>query len=190
MKKLALISGVALLLFSCGPKKSESGPGQDSTQVKTVENKTETIEERPSPLKRTTGTIEGMKVVVGYGSPAVKNRQIWGSLVPYNEVWRTGANEATNIDFPKNVLIEGKPLAAGKYSFFTIPGEQEWTLIFNNVWDQWGAYDYDPAKDALRVTVTPVAAPQFAERLDYKVDPDGIAMVWEKLMVKFTVKPQ
>lgn len=189
MKKLAFIFGAALL-FSCGPKKTENHNGNDTTQVKTTGNKTETLEERPSPLKRTTGAIGDVKVVIGYGSPAVKNRQIWGSLVPYDEVWRTGANEATNIEFSKNVLVEGKPLPAGKYSFFTIPNEDEWTLIFNGVWDQWGAYDYDASKDVLRIAVKPAAAPEFAERLDYLVEPDGIAVVWEKLKVKFTVQPQ
>lgn len=188
MKKLILGCSAVLALVACGPNKSQTPPANDTLKTTEPTNQTETLEERPSPLKRTTGTIGDMKIVIGYGSPGVKNRQIWGSLVPYNEVWRSGANEATNIEFTKDVLINDKPLPAGKYGFFTIPTEGEWTLIFNSVWDQWGAYDYDASKDVLRITVKPEQNSAFAERLDYTIEKDGVALVWEKLKVQFTVK--
>lgn len=185
--KLAILS--IFFLFSCGSKNSKPVNENDTTKVTVQENKTEIIEERPSPLKRTSGAIGNIKIVIGYGSPGVKNRQIWGSLVPYNEVWRTGANEATNIEFSEDVLINDQPLKAGKYGFFAIPTEGEWTLIFNSVWDQWGAYDYDASKDVLRISTTPEKAPEFAEKLDYFIEKDGISMVWENIKIKFTVKP-
>lgn len=188
MKKLALFLFIPVI-FSCGNKPTTPVTENDTTKVEVVEAKTETIEERPSPLMKTTGNIGEVKITIGYGSPGVKNRQIWGSLVPYNEVWRAGANEATNIEFSKDVLINDKPLKAGKYGFFTIPAEGTWTLIFNSIWDQWGAYDYDASKDVLRLDVATEKAPEFAERLAYVIEQDGIALVWENLKVKVQVKP-
>ncbi|MFN7927347.1 MAG: DUF2911 domain-containing protein [Blastocatellia bacterium] len=82
--------------------------------------------------------------------PAVNQRPVWGQLVPYNRVWRTGANEATAITFSTDVLIEGQRLAAGSYNFFTIPTENEWAIIFNKVTDQWGSFYYNSEFDALR----------------------------------------
>ncbi len=90
---------------------------------------------------------------VTYSRPAKKERAIFGKLVPYNEVWRTGANEATEIKFYRDVTIQGNPIKAGTYSLFTIPGEKEWTLIFNNDLDVWGAYTYNQDQDVLRVNV-------------------------------------
>ena len=85
----------------------------------------------------------------------MKGRPIWGQLVPYGQVWRSGANEATTITFDQPVMVEGQPLAAGTYSLFTIPTEKQWTMIFNKTAKQWGAFKYDDKQDALRVTVTP-----------------------------------
>src|SRR5688572_20929448 len=76
-------------------------------------------------------------IIVNYGSPSVKGRTIWGKLVPYDRVWRTGANEATTFTTDKALTVEGKELPAGKYSLFTIPGEKEWTIIFNKNAKQW-----------------------------------------------------
>ncbi|MDX1702488.1 MAG: DUF2911 domain-containing protein, partial [Melioribacteraceae bacterium] len=86
---------------------------------------------RLSPKSFVGQTIGYTKVMINYGSPGVKERSIWGGLVPYGEVWRTGANEATTIEFDSDVFIEGNKVAAGKYSLFTIPGEDKWTVILN-----------------------------------------------------------
>ncbi len=111
---------------------------------------------RISPNAIVTQTIGTTEVTVTYGRPAVRDRDIFGGLVPFDEIWRTGANEATTITFSDEVKIEGEPLEAGTYSLFTIPQEEgDWTLIFNHVADQWGAYNYNPAEDALRIAVTP-----------------------------------
>ena len=112
-------------------------------------------EARVSPNAGVMQTIGTTMVHIMYGRPSVNDREIFGGLVPYDEVWRTGANEATTITFSGDVTIEGQPLAAGTYGLFTLPTADSWTFIFNNTADQWGAFDYDSAEDALRVTVQP-----------------------------------
>ncbi len=176
-------------LVACGNKvekpkvENNLNGGADSTKTKT-----EVLDDaRPSPLKKTTGYINGVKTTVQWGSPSVKGREIWGMIVPYDEVWRAGANEATWVEFDKDVLINDKELKAGKYAFLTIPREGEWTLIFNTLWNQWGAFEYDEKKDALRVNTTPEKA-DLSETLEYGIENDGITMRWEKLKVKYTVK--
>jgi hypothetical protein len=186
--QIILIGFTIFALAACGKKNKETQPAANDPTVDSLTPRTEIKEERPSPLKMTTGMIDGVKITINYGSPAVKGRQIWGALVPFNEVWRTGANEATNIEFSKDVLIEGQELKAGKYGLFTIPGENEWTIIFNSVWDQWGAYDYDASKDVLRIKVAPKTHEPLAERLDFVIGKNGISLVWEKLEVYFSVK--
>src|SRR6202795_5211006 len=86
---------------------------------------------RPSPPATATGKVMGATITIDYSSPGVKGRKIWGDLVPYDKVWRAGANEATLIATDKDIQVEGKPLPAGKYSLYAIPGENEWTIIIN-----------------------------------------------------------
>ncbi len=112
-------------------------------------------EARPSPNAVVGQTIGTTDVMVTYGRPSVRDREIFGGLVPLDSLWRTGANEATAITFSDDVTVEGQPLAAGTYGLFTIPGADEWTVIFNDIPGQWGAYEYDASHDILRVTVTP-----------------------------------
>jgi hypothetical protein len=143
---------------------------------------------RPSPPAVASGTIDGVSIKIDYSQPSVKGRKIMGGLVPYGEVWRTGANEATTIEFDKNVKIEGKPLPAGKYTLFTIPGEQEWSIIFNKKLGQWGAYDYEKNKDqnALVVKVKP-ASTSFTEVLTFEVGAQAVTLKWENTAVSFGV---
>ncbi|MBD2770286.1 DUF2911 domain-containing protein [Hymenobacter sp. BT664] len=145
-------------------------------------------EAKPSPAATATGKIGGTDVTVAYSSPAVKGRTIWGGLVPYGQVWRAGANEATTVMFSKPVKVEGQALPAGKYGFFVIPTEKQWTVIFNKVPNQWGAFKYDEKQDALRVMVTPRKAASMAERLAYEVTPKGLVLRWENLEVPVAVK--
>lgn len=142
--------------------------------------------DRKSKNGKTSGTVDGVEVTLEYGRPNVKGRAIWGGLVPYGKIWRTGADEATTISFGADVLVEGQPLAAGTYGLFTVPGESEWTVVFNSVPDQWGAYSYDAAKDVLRVTVEP-AAGDHVESLEFTLDGSDVTLRWEKLAVAFTV---
>jgi hypothetical protein len=140
-----------------------------------------------SPKETVQGTIDGANVSVVYGRPSVKGRKIMGELVPFGQVWRTGANEATTITFDKPVTVEGKALAAGTYGLFTIPGENEWTIIFNKDAKQWGAYKYNQADDVLRVTVKSSKA-DFTETFTIATDKNGVSMTWENTSATVKIK--
>jgi len=134
----------------------------------------------------TEGTIDGVEISVAYGRPNVKGREVWGGLVPYGKIWRTGADEATTISFSTDVTIEGKALAAGTYGLFTVPGNENWEIVFNKVAKQWGAFRYDAARDALRVTVTP-AESDFVESLTFGIGHGHVGLHWADLGVAFQV---
>jgi hypothetical protein len=149
-------------------------------------------DDRPSPPQIAEGTINDLKVTIAYGSPAVKGRKIWGELVPFDKVWRSGANEATTIEVSRDTKVGGQALKAGKYALFTIPGEKEWTIIFNTVPDQWGSYKYDESKDALRIKATPEKSASSTERLTYKVMAENgtgkISLAWENTVVTWEMR--
>lgn len=142
--------------------------------------------DRASKNGRTEGSIDGVGVVLEYGRPNVKGREIWGGLVPYGQVWRTGADEATTIALSADALIEGESLAAGTYAVFTIPADDEWTVIFNKTAKQWGAFRYDEGEDALRVTVTPGSG-EHVESLDFVVEEDSIVLRWAEVTVPIAI---
>ena len=151
--------------------------------------------ERKSPhacLLQVVGTTE---VEVCYGRPAVGEREVWGQLVPWQRVWRTGANEATTIEVLADVALGGQCLKAGRYSLFTLPEEeQDWTVIVNRIADQWGSFQYDPRFDVLRFAAKPEDAPH-QERLAFHLDElEGssarMTVHWEKLALAFDVEGQ
>jgi len=131
-----------------------------------------------------------MKVI--YSRPMKKDRDLFGSLIPYGKVWRTGANEATEITFYQNVTIAGKEVEAGTYSLFTIPTEEEWTLVFNGKLHQWGAYQYDQTSDVVRVTVpvqeTDTTLEAFTITAGKTDDGANMYMGWGDTMVAVPVK--
>ena len=146
---------------------------------------------RVSPKSSLMQSVGLTDITINYNRPGVKGRAIWGALVPYDKVWRTGANEATTIEFSDDVWINGNKLAKGLYSLHTIPTASQWTVIFNSVAQQWGSYSYDAAKDALRVQVTPAAA-EHREWMSFEIpemttDTAKIVLRWEKIAVPFTV---
>jgi hypothetical protein len=148
---------------------------------------------RPSPPATASGKVKDATITISYSSPAVKGRKIWGDLVPYDKVWRAGANEATIFETDKEIKVEGKSLPAGKYSLYAIPGEKEWTIILNSATGQWGinrdgTTTEDPAKDVVRVMVKPMKSASLAEHLLFTVDKKGFALVWENLKVPVSVK--
>jgi hypothetical protein len=174
---------------------------------------------RPSQKASVMQRIGVTDVTITYSRPGVKGRKIWGDplpgqeakvkgeatldnqnerpkdavIVPYGHVWRAGANEATTFVVTDDVLINGQKLAAGSYSLHTIPTKDEWTIVFNTTANQWGSFDYDAAKDTLRVKVKPQTVAENQEWLEYSFDPvtDDSAQVnirWEKINVPFTVK--
>jgi hypothetical protein len=142
---------------------------------------------RVSPAATVTQTLGLTDLTVTYSRPGVKGRVIWGGLVPYDQPWRTGANEATRFTTTDSVQFGGKELAAGGYSLFTIPGKDEWIVVINSEKDLWGAYEYKPEKDVLRVTVKPAAAePQEWMEFSFEDLAPGSANLvlrWDKLRV-------
>jgi hypothetical protein len=147
---------------------------------------------RVSPKAAVIQTVGFTEVKIDYNRPGVKERIIWGGLVPYSKVWRAGANEATKFTFSTDVLINGKTLKSGSYSFFVIPTKESWTLIFNKVADQWGAFEYNEAEDALRFEITPEEG-SMQEWLAYTITKSSknsaiVTLEWEKLKVPFTIE--
>ena len=172
---------------------------------------------RPSQKASVMQTIGVTDVTITYSRPGVKGRKIWGDalpsqggkgeatlddqnarpkdavIVPWGHAWRTGANEATQFVVTDDVLINGQKLPAGSYSLHTVPNKDEWTIIFNSVANQWGSFNYDPAKDTLRVKVKPEWVNENQEWLAFSFDPvtDNSAQVnirWEKVRVPFKVE--
>jgi len=142
-----------------------------------------------SPRSIAIGNIGNADIHIDYSTPAVRGRIVWGGLVPLGTIWVTGAHDATSITFPVDVNIEGQQISAGKYAFFTIPGESEWTLVLNKNWEQHLTRDYDQLDDVLRWSVTPITI-EHTERLRYDVISTGeatgrITMTWEKIQIGF-----
>jgi hypothetical protein len=149
----------------------------------------QTAKPRVSPPATATGNIGNTAITIHYSSPSVKGRKIWGGLVPYDSVWRAGANEATTFETTMDIKVQGTLLPAGKYGFFLLPKEHgKWVAIFNKVPDQWGAFKYDMSKDQLRVDVTPVMLPANKEMLGYTITPKGFELDWEMLSVPVMVE--
>ncbi|MEO6812749.1 MAG: DUF2911 domain-containing protein [Ginsengibacter sp.] len=148
---------------------------------------------RASPPETATGIVAGTNITINYSSPAVKGRKIWGDLVPYDKVWRLGANEATIFETSKDIKVGGKNLPAGKYSLYAIPGEKQWVFIFNSKTGQWGikndeSTSEDPANDVLRVTAKPQKSGTFNERMKFVVDKNGFIVEWENLKIPVSIK--
>ena len=147
---------------------------------------------RPSPNATVSQTVGITHVTIDYSSPGVKGRKIWGELVPYNEIWRTGANEVTSITFDDPVKIEGNELPAGTYGIHTIPGEKEWEIIFSKDTEVDAGSQFDEKKDALRIKVTPADAP-FTERMTFTFTNttdthSKVNLTWDKLRVSFDLE--
>ena len=144
---------------------------------------------RPSPPDKVSETTSsGVTITIDYSKPSVKGRTIGKDIATYGKVWRTGANEATVFEIDKDAKVEGKTLAAGKYGLYSIPGESEWTIIFNKTWNQWGT-NYTEGDDALRVKVKPVKSSGDAEQMTFKINKNGTVMLnWGDKQVNFTVK--
>ena len=165
MKKLSLILLITCIAFiSYGQKKVQS------------------------PKSTVNGTLGEANVEIVYHQPSARKRKVMGELVPYGKVWRTGANNATTFSIDKDVRVEGKPLKAGTYSLFTIPGEGDWVVIFNKVNVQWGSGIYDQDEDALRVTVESDESDKFVETFTIAIDEEDVVMSWENTEVKFKVE--
>ena len=163
-----LVSMIATSMVACG---------QDNKQS------------RPSPPAKATGKAGNATITIDYSAPSVKGRKIFGSeIAPYGKVWRTGANEATVFETDSDIKINGQALPKGKYGFFAIPGETEWTLIFNKTWNQWGSFRYKQEEDALRVKVKPAKTAALVEKLEYSISGGKVFLRWENTEVSFSVQ--
>lgn len=142
-----------------------------------------------SPPAEAKGTIGGAEITINYHQPSARGRtMIGGEKVPYGKVWRTGANNATTFEISKDIKVAGEKLAKGKYALFTIPGEKEWTIIFNSVPDQWGAYKHDESKDVLRVKVAADKPADHVETFNISVEKEAVVLAWEKSLVKIGIQ--
>lgn len=146
---------------------------------------------RTSPGATLTQTVGLTDITIKYSRPGVKGRQIWGALVPYDTIWRTGANEATTISFSDDVTINGQKLAKGTYALFTIPHKDQWDVVFNSQAEQWGAFTHDKSRDILTVTAKPEKS-EYREWMEFEIpemttDTAKIVVRWENVAVPFTV---
>ena len=147
---------------------------------------------RPSPNATVSQTVGITHVTIDYSRPGVKGRTIWGELVPYNEIWRTGANEVTSITFDDPLRINGNELPAGTYGIHTIPGETEWEIIFSKDTEVDAGSQFDEKKETLRIKVTPMEAP-FTERMSFTFTNttdtySEVNLTWDKLRVSFELE--
>ena len=172
MKRLFAMSLVGLILLH-------------SVDCKAQEDKSK----RPSLPAFVFRKIGNDTISIDYSQPSVKGRTIGKDLEPMDgKVWRTGANEATVFAVTKDMMVEGKALPKGKYGLFTLVNGEDWTIIFNKTWNQWGAFTYKDADDALRVTVKSGKAPQFSERMTFLIAKDGkVTLLWGDIEVDFKI---
>jgi hypothetical protein len=145
-----------------------------------------------SPAASVSQRIGLTDIQVTYNRPGAKGRTVFGGLVPYGHIWRTGANNATKISFSTPVKLNGTAIAAGTYELFTIPGKDEWTVIIHKNMSQWGAYTYDEKNDVARLKSTPVALTNGVETLgisfnDLRDESGTLNISWEKVRVPVTI---
>jgi hypothetical protein len=147
---------------------------------------------RESPVGKVSQQVGLTEIAVEYGSPAVKGRKIWGAVVPYDKLWSLGAYQATTIRFSRDVTVGDKPVPAGTYALFAIPGKSIWTLVLNKNADQLGSgHDYKSELDVARVQVRPKAAP-LRERLGFAFatftdDEASLEIAWEKVSLSIPI---
>ncbi len=152
----------------------------------------EVVKPRPSPMAMAAIRYKDAYIKITYSQPQKRGREIFGKLVPYNEVWRTGANEATEITTTKNIQINGTLLRAGTYSIFTIPQKDKWTIIINSEVGLWGAYNYNSKLDVMRfdvpVTTSDVVYESFTMEFNHRNDVADLLLNWDKTKVSVSVK--
>lgn len=182
MKNLVIISLFALVILACQTKKDEHHEHNSESAAATTPP--DTI--KKSIPKEEHAMIGTAHFTILYHAPAVRGRTIWGGLVPYDEVWVTGAHRATSVEINQNVIMGGQKIEAGKYALFTIPGKDTWTFIINKKWDQHLADEYDQKDDVARFTVTPESLTDTQERLKYTIENQSdtkgtLTFSWEKI---------
>ena len=195
MKEIILILCAGFLLSCGGDSEGEDQNSSDSTATEKVEAEENVEKEKTkkpkSPRLLSEGTSDGVSISIDFGSPYVKGRTIWGDLVPYGEVWRAGANEATAVTFESDVMFADAEVSAGTYALFIVPiAEGDWQVILNEEWSKeehgvWGAYDHNPEKDVAKIDIAPDWRQEAEESLRFTVVEEGIEFAWEN--VAFTI---
>ena len=149
---------------------------------------------RVSQMGLATYKTDDAYLKIHYGQPYKKGRTIFGTLVPFGQVWRTGANEATELTTTTDLMLGGKLLKAGTYAIYSIPRADRWTIIFNGDLGAWGAYEYDAKKDVLRFDVPVSSTPETHEAFTVKLEGEGdranVQMMWDQTMVTIPVQIQ
>ncbi len=196
MKQYLLCAIVVFFIIACNnnePKKesttSTSPSATEESKGKVIDitgNETDTS--KKSIKAYVIGNINGRQITISYHSPAVRNRIIWGGLVPFDKPWVSGAHIATSIETKAILIFNGQEIPAGKYAFFTIPSQKDWTIILNKNLDQHLTDEYDAKDDILRWQIKPDTLSFNQERLRYTVDQTGeykgrIDLTWEKLRI-------
>ncbi|GGD86087.1 DUF2911 domain-containing protein [Planktosalinus lacus] len=185
MKKIiALVLTVFIISCQSNKEKDEPVEEHNHSDVKTE------VGASKSPQTSTMETIGGAHIHIDYSSPRVRNRIIFGGLLAYDEVWQAGAHMATWVETSKDLTISGQVLSKGKYGFFIIPSQGEWTVIFNKNWNQHGKDDYNESEDVVRFKVAPEFSDEIKEELEYKIqktdNSKGIfSLEWEKVKISF-----
>lgn len=190
LKKTFVLLAFGLLVIGCNENNGGDHSSHNAGDSKTTATSDTTKKSIPSETLKEIGDAD---VRINYHSPGVRGRAIWGGLVPYDEVWVTGAHKATSLEVSKDFKVGGKTIPAGKYALFTIPGKENWTVIINKKWDQHLADEYSETEDVVRVTVTPETTNQVTERLKYEIVEKGerladIIISWEKIRVKLPLE--
>jgi hypothetical protein len=152
----------------------------------------EQIPPRPSPLSIVTARYKDSYLKIVYSQPHKRGREIFGALVPFNLVWRTGANEATEMTSTRDLFIAGTLIPAGTYSLFSIPDKEKWTIILNKEIGLWGSYNYNPNADLLRFDVpvqplTNVVYEPFTLVIEQKNNKATMSIMWDKTKVSFPI---
>ena len=188
MNFLALL--IIMSMSNCGssPSQDYSSENEDATT-----NLSGVGQEKLSPYRKEKHSLSKTKIEIAYSAPSVKGRDLWGELVPYDLVWRTGADEASTIEVGTEITLldnEGQEftLPKGKYAIFTIPSKEAWTIIFNTEYDQWGAFNYNEEKDQIRLSTKPIEVEDHVEQLKFSIletdsDRGEIKLAWGNLQV-------
>ncbi|MEX1002540.1 MAG: DUF2911 domain-containing protein [Crocinitomicaceae bacterium] len=185
------------LFIACGSDEESEDKSLSQEEEEITIASDELEQERKSPRIQKSVQKNGMDISFDYGSPRVKNRTIWGDLVPYDQVWRAGADEVSTVTFGNDVLVGGTLVEAGTYGMFIIPKEKEdWVFILNREWSHeehgvWGAFDYKEEQDVVRIEVEALSRDKNEEGLNYGYDTDkGVLLFWwEKIILEIPVSP-
>lgn len=190
--KILFILLISLLIGCKNELKAPSTNAQTQSENSKKEDKAPK-KKVMSPHSSAMAMVGDAHVHIDYSSPGVRDRIIFGGLLPYDHIWQAGAHMATWIETNKDLSVDGKILKAGKHGFFVIPTKNQWTLIFNTNWDQHGKDEYDEKDDVIRFNVTPKVSDTIIEHLEYKItktnESEGtISLAWEKISISFPFK--